>query len=336
MINQHLEGDDDQMPCTLPARVSIGMPVFNGEAFLSQSIQSLLEQTYVDFELIISDNASTDRTESICRKYALQDSRIRYVRNSENVGLESNFQRVFDLSQGELFMWASHDDLWEPEFIEELVDLLKRSPDAALAFCRFDSIDADAHSVKQYDLKDLTDPCRYRALGKLLMQDESEGKPNLIMGLMRRQLLQEAQGFHLWSGRSWSADVLVVFRVLSLGRLQLSDRFLFHKRLQVDNRGDVGKPISTLRERIASHSDQFEEWKIYWSTYHRMIGALTGLAGRTQWRLHMTVFWRESMQRVKRFRAILREYRRALRDFCFRRKRQRPGAENTMVKQRAA
>ncbi len=147
MLSRHVREDDDREPCTSPPRVSIGMPVFNGEAFLSQAIQSLLEQTYVDFELIISDNTSTDGTESICRKYALQDSRIRYVRNSENVGLESNFQRVFDLSQGELFMWAAHDDLWEPEFIEELVDLLERSPDAALAFCRFDIIFGSDGSV---------------------------------------------------------------------------------------------------------------------------------------------------------------------------------------------
>ncbi|MDP7268439.1 MAG: glycosyltransferase, partial [Pirellulales bacterium] len=91
MLSRHVREDDDREPCTSPPRVSIGMPVFNGEAFLSQAIQSLLEQTYVDFELIISDNTSTDGTESICRKYALQDSRIRYVRNSENVGLESNF-----------------------------------------------------------------------------------------------------------------------------------------------------------------------------------------------------------------------------------------------------
>ena len=336
MLNHHLGEDGDRESCTSPPRVSIGMPVFNGEAFVSQAIQSLLEQTYVDFELIISDNASTDSTERICRKYALQDSRIRYVRNSENVGLESNFQRVFDLSQGEFFMWAAHDDLWEPEFIEELVELLERSPDAALAFCRFDIIDADAHAIKQYDLKGLIDPYRNRALRRFLMQDESHGKPNLILALMRRQLLQEAQGFHLWSGRSWSADVLVVFRVLSLGRLQLSDRFLFHKRQQVGDGGDGGQPISTLRERIASHRDQLEEWKIYWAAYHRMIGTLTGLDRRTQRRLHMAVLWRESTQRVKTFRAILREYRRALRDFCFRRKRLRPGAENTAVKRRAA
>ena len=322
MLNQSVREDDDQPPGALPLRVSIGLPVFNAEAFLSQAIESLLGQTYVDFELIISDNASTDSTESICRKYMLQDSRISYFRNPKNVGPIANFQQVFRASRGEFFMWAAHDDLWEPEFIEELVELLEKSPDTALAFCRFDNIDADARSVRQYDLKNLIGSCDNRTLRNFLMQDESRGKANLIMGLMRRQVLLEAKSFHLWSGRFWYSDVLVVFRILSLGRLQLSDRFLFHKRLQVNSAGNAKRRMNTPREQMIFHRRHLKEWKIYCSTYHKMIDYLRGRPRSTIWYLHMVLICRDSMQRIKIFRAMLQAYRRRIRDKLFRKHKQ--------------
>ncbi len=81
-------------------RVSIGLPVFNGERFVAEAIDSILAQTFTDFELIVSDNASTDRTEEICRQYAEKDERIRYVRNRENYGAAFNFNQTFHLSSG--------------------------------------------------------------------------------------------------------------------------------------------------------------------------------------------------------------------------------------------
>ena len=105
-------------------RVSIGMPVFNGENYLAEALDSLLTQTFSDFELIISDNASTDKTEEICRAYAVRDQRIRYFRNQENLGASRNYNRVFELSSGEYFKWAAHDDLCAPEFLGRCVDVL--------------------------------------------------------------------------------------------------------------------------------------------------------------------------------------------------------------------
>lgn len=91
-------------------RVSIGVPVFNGDAYLHLALNSLLTQTFSDFEIIISDNASTDRTESICRKYAAEDRRIRYVRQTANMGVTANFKFVLQEAKGEYFMWAAADD----------------------------------------------------------------------------------------------------------------------------------------------------------------------------------------------------------------------------------
>ena len=98
------------------SRVSIGMPVFNGEKYLRESIESILDQTYQNFELIISDNASTDRTQEICLEYARKDNRISYYRNDKNLGGPRNYNRVFELSSAEYFKWAAYDDVLAPEF----------------------------------------------------------------------------------------------------------------------------------------------------------------------------------------------------------------------------
>ena len=113
-------------------RVSIGLPVFNGDNFLSQAIGSILAQSYTDFELIISDNASTDRTEAICREHAAADQRIRYYRAEHNLGAAVNFNRTFELASGEYFKWAAHDDMLAPRYLEACVAALDAHPEAVL------------------------------------------------------------------------------------------------------------------------------------------------------------------------------------------------------------
>jgi glycosyltransferase involved in cell wall biosynthesis len=98
--------------------VSIGLPVYNGERYLVAALDSLLGQTFGEFELIVSDNASTDRTGEICREYANRDSRVRYFRQANNIGALNNFRFVFEESRGEFFLWAACDDLWSPDFVE--------------------------------------------------------------------------------------------------------------------------------------------------------------------------------------------------------------------------
>ena len=114
-------------------RVSIGMPVFNGGDFIAESIESLLAQTYGDFELIISDNGSTDSTPDICRSYASRDDRIHFYRHDENRGAAWNFNHVFHLSHGDYFKWAAADDLCAPSFLASCVEVLDN--DSAVIWC---------------------------------------------------------------------------------------------------------------------------------------------------------------------------------------------------------
>lgn len=110
-------------------RISVGMFVYNGGESISQAITSILSQTFKEFELIISDNASTDETDAICREFAAKDTRIRYIRQERNLGAEANCLFVLDAAVGEYFMWAAHDDVRSPEYLEVNLEYLSAHPD---------------------------------------------------------------------------------------------------------------------------------------------------------------------------------------------------------------
>lgn len=114
-------------------RLTIGLPVYNGQNYLAESLDSLLGQSYEDFELLISDNASTDGTADICRRYEQQDSRIRYIRLPRNIGLAPNHNMLVKQARGELFKWASHDDLYARELLEQCIAGLDEDPRVVLA-----------------------------------------------------------------------------------------------------------------------------------------------------------------------------------------------------------
>ena len=122
---------------------SIGMLVYNGERYIRHALDSLLAQDYENFELIISDNASTDRTQEICLEYAARDKRIQYYRNRTNMGVRWNVNRVFKLSSGEYFMWAAHDDYRDPRYIRLCLEAFGISKDIVLVGAQCDSIDPE-------------------------------------------------------------------------------------------------------------------------------------------------------------------------------------------------
>ncbi|NEP60959.1 MAG: glycosyltransferase family 2 protein [Symploca sp. SIO2G7] len=133
--------------------ISIGLPVYNGENFLEESLKSLLSQTFEDFELIISDNASTDRTRAICQAYAAQDKRIRYYYNQENFGPAWNYNRVFELSRGKYFKWAAHDDICTPEFLEKCFEVLENNPSIVLCYPKTKIINEFSELIENYNVE---------------------------------------------------------------------------------------------------------------------------------------------------------------------------------------
>ncbi len=127
--------------------VSICMPVYNGEKYIQSALSCLLNQTYKNIELIISDNASTDSTEAICRSYENIDSRISYFRNSTNTGMARNFNRVIELAKGDYIMMAANDDLWDLTYIEKCINKLEQNPNAAFCISQTDFIDGEGNNI---------------------------------------------------------------------------------------------------------------------------------------------------------------------------------------------
>ena len=280
-----------------PPAVSIGMPVRNGCPWLREALESLQGQTHGDFELIISDNASTDGTTDICRAFAEGDCRVRFFHNEANIGAVANFNRVLDQARGEFFMWAACDDLWHPRFVETLSGLLRASPGATLAFCAFDNIDAERRTIRAYsDLFDLPSDDRATRLSRFLAQPEHLGKANLTYGLTRRAALIAAGGITRWSDRDWGGDMLVVFRLLSMGGLVLTRELLFHKRLIAE--GPQERVPGGLSSRLGLWREELRDRDAYFRGYERLIQMANDLSQEQ----------RESLQAIVRTRR--REVRR--------------------------
>jgi glycosyltransferase involved in cell wall biosynthesis len=262
--------------------VSIGMPVYNGKPFVKEALDSLLAQDYPNFELIISDNASTDGTRELCLDYAKRDSRVRYYRNSENLGSLANWSRVFALSKGEYFTWAAHDDVWEPTYFSTLARLLDDNPDAVLAFSAFNSINEHGQELRKLPhLFDLPSDNLFQRLKTYIEQDEYLGKANLICGLIRRAVLEKIGGIRLWGKCELGSDMLFVFWLLSQGRLVLAEEVLFHKRLvQATVLGQAA---------FSTRSGQ----RLYFAGYRHIIPVVESLSAGEKISLRM-VLWRRA------------------------------------------
>lgn len=149
-------------------RVTIGLPVRNGGEFFAEALDSLLGQTYADFDLLISDNASTDGTADLCRRYAKQDSRIRYIRQPTNIGLIGNTNFVMRNGTGEFFKLAAHDDLYGRDLLQRCVEALDARPELAAAHCWEARIDAGGAVIEAMSYPVAVDrpraPDRFRSM----------------------------------------------------------------------------------------------------------------------------------------------------------------------------
>ncbi len=136
-------------------RVTVGIPVFDGDNYLGEALDSILAQTYQNFEVLICDNGSTDGTERLCRAYAARDPRIQYHRSEVNLGVSRNFKRTVSLSSGEYFMYFAHDDKMAPQFLEQCVAVLDAHPDVVLCYPK--AIEIDPHSNPLYEKEQYLD-----------------------------------------------------------------------------------------------------------------------------------------------------------------------------------
>ena len=244
-VASNIFGVHTSMVSSSMPRLSIGIPVFNGEEFLPELLDSLLAQTFSDFEIVICDNASSDRTAQICCEYASRDARIRYFRNDTNLGALPNYNRTFELSTAPLFKWAAHDDLYHEVYLEACVKLLDENPDIVLAHTGSAFIDEksellpfeqetgsfiDPKTGKRYwaDVPSIGDtPVAINRFWQVLTRARWGTH---MFGVVRREILQQTSLLPNFAG----SDRAMLAELALLGRFRCVNERLFLKRLHAN------------------------------------------------------------------------------------------------------
>ena len=172
--------------------LTIGMPVFNDIEFIEESLNSIMNQSLKDFQLIISDDGSTDGSEAICRKLAANDTRVTYIRQPQNLGISKNMEFLLAQAKTEFFMWAADDDVWDENYASHLIALLQKDETAIAAFCSYDLIDENGKFVenRSYDYSERTP---YRRLVQFIRKaDDGFG-----YGIFRTKRIERVK-FPVW------------------------------------------------------------------------------------------------------------------------------------------
>lgn len=241
-------------------RVSVGIPVYNGERYLPDALDALLAQTYADFEVIISDNASTDGTREVAEAYAARDRRIRYYRSEQNRGAAWNHNRAFELARGEYFSWNSHDDMLAPQFLARCVEVLDQDPSVVVCHARTKVVNGDKELIEYYDIA-----CRADAPEPHVRFRELICVPHRcyqVYGLIRSEVLRQTP---LIAPYVPSDRVLLAYLGL-LGRFHEIPEYLFISRRHP---GQSTRALR-LRQRAGwfdtSRSGRliFPQWKVFY------------------------------------------------------------------------
>jgi glycosyltransferase involved in cell wall biosynthesis len=228
--------------------ISIGLPVYNGEDYVRQALDSLLAQSYTNLEINISDNASTDHTEEICRLYSAKDKRIRYYRNSQNLGILPNWRRVLELASGDYFMWAAHDDHWSENYLQTLLQCLLDNPKAILAAGKTVYVDGTGEIRNNVDLTPDFAPrrCRDGNVGvarQLLLQHAH----NWLHGLYPKAVLGLSSTF--FAEDAWGSDVLFLLELCLSRQVVGTDEAIIYKRARMAGTMHPRAP-NTPKERV--------------------------------------------------------------------------------------
>jgi glycosyltransferase involved in cell wall biosynthesis len=208
----------------IPA-ISIGLPVYNGEKYLEICLRNLLEQTFEDFEIVISDNASVDRTRAICEEFCRLDKRIRYHCEEKNRGASWNFNRVLELSRGRYFKWAAYDDLVSPRYLEACLKALEENPDLVLAYGWTTIIDAEGKENDAFaDAIHIDAPRPSDRLREYLYKVRLT---NAIYGVVRTRIMRKTAVHQPYPG----SDVVLLGELALWGKFREISEIHFFRRI---------------------------------------------------------------------------------------------------------
>lgn len=237
-------------------RVSIGIPVYNGANYLPEALDSVLAQTVSNFELIISDNASTDGTQQICQHYAEGDDRIKYLRQEKNVGAAQNFNLLVDRAKSAYFRWACHDDILHPRCLEASIEILDEHPDVVLAYSESVMIGADG-GVLEDDIfpirgLHLLQDAPHERLKEYLWKYIHGGLCNPLYGVMRTTVLANTSRIKPYP----ASDLALLGELALAGKLFRVTEPLFFRRYHSEKSTLANKTDSELISWFDPNADR--------------------------------------------------------------------------------
>ncbi len=282
--------------------VSIGMPAYNSALTLRASIDCLLSQSFRDFELIVSDNASTDETWSIIQEYADRDSRVVGLRQPHNIGANGNYTAVFCASKGRYFKWASSNDWCAPDFLASCVDYLEANPDVVMVAPRtrlFVETLADARDYPDDISLDSVNP-----VDRLIRLCKTLALNNMMNGVIRREVLSRTRLIDHYPG----ADIVLVGHIALLGKVALLPDYLFYRRMDSATATAMMSEEARQRHHYPAKTSRalFPTWR-FLAGWFRAVWCARLSAEETRrafaWVFHMA-YWRQSDLRRDLFNAF--------------------------------
>jgi glycosyltransferase involved in cell wall biosynthesis len=238
-------------------KISIGMPAYNSAATIGASIKSLLEQSFGDFELIVSDNGSTDSTRDIVEGLAQLDRRIRYVCQPENIGANLNYSSVARAARGEYFKWASSSDWCAPTFLAKCLISLEQNDDAVLAAPRTRLFNNELTTATDYtyDIEVLD----FTPVARLVRLTSNLRLNNAVNGLFRTKSLRRTRLFDAF----YHADIVLMGHLAMLGKIIRVDEFLYYRRMEVATATALQDPVAWRKHHYPQMSARvlFQSWK---------------------------------------------------------------------------
>jgi glycosyltransferase involved in cell wall biosynthesis len=270
--------------------LTIGLPCYNSEKYLVQSIESLLNQTYRDFVLIISDNASEDGTAEICRRYAAADARVRYVRNPVNIGMSANFNSVFALARTKYFKWATADDYWDPEFLADALAVLEADADVVLCYPRAILVDSDG--VEQSRYEDNLHLLQADPVARFVAVMENLHLVNHHLGVMRTDAIRRTHMF----GKHLGADVGFVAELSLYGKFYRLPKHQLFRRFHPESSSWLrGSDEHQARRFHATNAKRplFNTWRFHWAFSRGVLASPLNAMGKLRLfrRLAMSLYW---------------------------------------------
>ncbi|HNP35730.1 MAG TPA: glycosyltransferase family 2 protein [Woeseiaceae bacterium] len=237
------------------------MPAYNGEKFIAAAIQCVLEQSFRDLTLLISDNASTDATEEICRSFAAQDDRIVYLRQQQNLGATANYNFVAEQASSEYFKWHSCNDLLSKDMIGNCVSVLDSNYEAALVYaktCLFNESIADAKTYNQDPLADQSD-----ALQRFMHVVDDMALNNIMNGVLRLDMLRRTSMLREF----YFADRTMMAELALQGKLLEDPVSRFYRRMDEESATHMKKADEVIKHFNPSWKRPlpFTNWRVYGS-----------------------------------------------------------------------